>query len=135
MLEDAEDAEDAADSLMVWYEVHWLFENDQWIALHDINRPIRELVVTHQAWGLIHSDGLNSYFCQYDSRFDREVESGLRLLDLAEAYPWLVLGRNLFDEHVTSGIQPKEETDHWRGFMKPLDRFEVTVGEFLLGKL
>ena len=84
--------EDAFECFFSWYNDAWLLKDDLWAALDEIPRPLREVVVTHQAWGYMSCEAPNGYYWRFDERFDDEIRRGLSVLGRAECFAALEEG-------------------------------------------
>jgi hypothetical protein len=125
---------DAFESFFEWYDDTWLIEKDLWAALDNISRPVREIMVTHQAWGMICSGGPNAYYFRYDRRFDEEVRLGLSALDCAENYAPLAQGRELHETPADQGLTLQENGDIYDQLIS-LEDLEQRIGSFLLAAM
>lgn len=103
--------------------------------LKRIPRPFRELMAVYQAWGMVSSDGLESYLEQTTSAFDDEVDSGLALLGHPEVAGLMTEARSVYRSN--AGEIPKENYDDlWSRFIESLPDFETRIlGPELLRRL
>lgn len=124
------DAEEAAGEFHGLYEGIVLDEDDMFAGLSKLPRPYRELAAAHQAWGIISSDGFENYVEETDSRFDKEVEAGLKLLGLSECMKPLLEARQLLE---TGDELPQSDDERlFNAFHDPFDDGHEKVGEFLV---
>ena len=124
------DADEAAGEFHGLYEGIVLGNDDMFIGLSKLPRPYRELAAAHQAWGIISSDGFENYVEETDSRFDKEVESGLKLLGLSECLKPLLEARQLLESG--DALSKADDERLFNAFYDPFDDGHEKVGGFLL---
>ncbi len=114
-----------------WYQDAWLMHDDLWTALSTIPRLIREMMVTHQAWGLMSGGGPDAYYFRLDRRFDEEVRLGLEALNCSESIAPLIRGRDIHElpEHEAHSLQ--DNLDVYTQLIS-LEELEAKIGNFLL---
>jgi hypothetical protein len=99
--------------------------------LKKIPRPYREAMAVYQLWGMITSDGLESYLENTNRKFDCEVELGLKLFNRSDSRGALERARKAFDplEGLPEGLESQLEDLIYRD----LHEFESTLlGPFLI---
>ena len=92
-------------------------------------------MAVYQAWGMVTSDGFESYVQNTIARFDLEVERGLALLGQVTAGGVVSAARQ---EYKSSDEQLSSETDSglWRDFYDSMPDFESNIlGQCLVREL
>lgn len=125
------DPEAAFECFFSWYEDAWLMKDDLWAALDIIPRPIREIMVTHQAWGLMSSGGPDAYYFRLDRRFDEEVCLGLAALDCSESIAPLIRGREIHEMRDEEAQALQDNLDIYSKLIS-FEELEAKIGNFLL---
>lgn len=91
-----------------------------------IPRPFRELIAAYQAWGMIMSDGFESYACVTCEKFDEEVDLGLIEMSCNQAAGLLSGARKSFESN--GGDLPKEVDEKiWVHFHDEMPDFESKI--------
>jgi len=124
---------DAFECFFDWYNDAWLMQDDLWAALENIPRPVREIMVTHQAWGLMSGGGPNAYYWRLDRRFDEEIRLGLSVLDCAESFVALARGRELHSMR-TEGFTLQENLEIDEHLIS-LEELEKRIGDYFLAAM
>ncbi len=88
---------DAFERFFSWYENYWLMNDDLVGTLNTMPRPLREVVVTHQAIGYMSSEAPSGYYIRFESVFDEEVALGMVQLGFPDSATVLSEGRKLLD--------------------------------------
>ena len=105
-----------------------LFENGVTLldGLNRIPRPYRELMALYQAWGMVGSDGFECYIYNTNSKFDLEVDRGLKLVGQRNSCGAVSIARN---EFLKSKKDLPEDIDDklWDKFYVPLKGFEFEI--------
>ncbi len=126
-------AEKLFDDFFDIYEPIFFESNEMIDGLHAFDRPFKELIAAHQAWGMISSDGFDNYFQITDEQFDIEVKNGLDLLGIMNSYEALLEARDLYIKH--NGDIPDNDDFRLVGeFYNPIKNFESLAGQFLINK-
>jgi hypothetical protein len=126
--------QDAFECFFSWYNDAWLMKDDLWAALDEIPRPLREIVVTHQAWGYMSSEAPNGYYWRFDQRFDDEIRRGLSALGRSECFAALARGRELHRARGEEGLTLEEDHEIYDQ-LPPLEDMETLIGEYLLAAM
>ena len=108
----------------------WLYRN-----LTRLPRPYRELMAVYQAWGMVSSDGFESYIQSTIPRFDAEVDRGLALLGCETGSGVVSEARQVCREN--DGEIPKEiDNEFWKRFYDSMPEFESAIlGSRLIAEL
>lgn len=94
--------------------------------LKRIPRPYRDLMAVYQAWGMITSDGFESYVENTIRKFDQEVELGLDFLGQKTAKGVVSDARRVCRKN---GGEILKEIDNelWKRFYDSMENFESDV--------
>lgn len=119
------------DKFFDWYPEIW-FVNDEIVStLNNMPRPLREIAVTHQAFGMMSNGGLPSYYLHFETLFDKELMQGLDELGFAGAYAPIAEGRELFNAS-PDGELSIEESAKIYGQLPSLQEVENRIGKWLI---
>ncbi len=102
--------------------------------LNRLPRPYREAMAVYQLWGMMNSDGVESYLANADRKVDAEVDRGLKLFGLVSSVGMVGRTRKAFDlfEGLPDDLEDECEDDFYRDF----DEFESRIlGRFLIETL
>lgn len=102
--------------------------------LKRLPRPYREAMAVYQLWGMMTSNGLESYLESTDRAVDAEVDRGLKLFERSDSLGLAANARKKFDpcEGLPDGLEDELEDVLYRD----LDSFEEKVlGPFLIQTL
>lgn len=126
--------EAAFDKFFDWYPKVWLHEDDLVSNLKNMPRPLRELAVMHQAFGVMSSGGPSSYYLYFDRAFDQEIMLGLGHLDLGTAFSTIEDGRNMFEASKDGELSLEQNAEIY-GRLPLLTEIESSIGRWLLKNL
>ena len=122
--------EDAFERFFSWYEDYWLMNDDLVSTLDTIPRPLREVVVAHQAFGYMSSESPSGYFVRFESVFDEEVELGMLQLGFLDSATTLSEGRKLFNSS-DGGLTLEQNSDIYAK-LPALEEVENRIGQWLI---
>jgi len=83
-------------------------------------------MAVYQAWGMISSDGFGYYASETNSRFDSEVDAGLRFLERAQAVGVLGKARTALELSSKQDCEQIEDSV-WADFHDALPDFENSI--------
>jgi hypothetical protein len=123
----------AFERFFTWYEDAWLMNDDLIATMDTMPRPIREVAITHQAFGYMSSEAPGGYYIRFESVFDDEVKLGLAELGFIDGFVALVNGRKLFEmsENGDLTIEQNQEIDDK---LPSLEEIEDRIGRWLIEK-
>jgi hypothetical protein len=130
---DASTTEAAFERFFTWYQDTWLMNDDLIATMDTMPRPIREVVITHQAFGYMSSESPGGYYVRFESVFDEEVKLGLAELGFIDGFVALDNGRELFQmsENGDLTIEQNLEIDDK---LPSLEEIEHRIGRWLIEK-
>lgn len=99
-----------------------------------IPRPYRECLAVYHAWGMVGSDGFESYLGQTNKKFDDEVELGLERLGQLTPRGVIAEARKAYQAH-SENLPEDIESNLWNRFYDPMKRFEEILGNWLIAEL
>ncbi len=123
--------DDAFERFFIWYEDYWLMNDDLVGTLGTMPRPLREVVVTHQAFGYISSEAPSGYYMRFESVFDDEVTLGMVQLGLSDSASTLSEGRRLFDNSDDGDLTIEQNSEIYRK-LPSLEEVEDRIGRWLI---
>jgi hypothetical protein len=123
--------EEAFEAFFDWYETILFSKKSIYDGLAEFESPLKEIIATHQAWGMIGGDGFKNYLSNLDDRFDEQVRLGLTLFGKADCFQGLLEARELFKRN--DGEIPDDD-DHrlWNLFYMPIEDLENIIGKYLV---
>lgn len=102
--------------------------------LNRLPRPYREVMAVYQLWGMMTSDGIESYLENTDQKVDAEVDLGLKLLGRITSVGVVGRARKSYDPF--DGLPADLEKECEDVFYRDLDEFESNIlGKFLIETL
>jgi len=123
--------EDAFERFFSWYEDYWLMNDDLIGTLDTMPRPLREVVVTHQAFGYMSSEAPSGYYIRFESAFDDEVELGMVQLGFPDSAAALSGGRSLFESSNDGDLTLELDSEIY-GKLPALETVEDRIGRWLI---
>lgn len=103
------------------------FRHSLFLNFRRIPRPYRELLAVYHAWGMVCSDGFESYVMNTNKFFDREVERGLSLLGQTQASGAVAAAREALKLDPDEQL-PKDIDDNlWHQFYDSMAEFESAI--------
>ncbi|MCC9604255.1 hypothetical protein LOC67_27185 [Stieleria sp. JC731] len=124
-------SEDAFERFFSWYEDYWLMNDDLVGTLDTIPRPLREVVVTHQAFGYMSSESPSEYYIRFESVFDHEVELGMVQLGFLESATTLSKGRRMFEASDDGDLTLEQDSEIYSK-LPALEEVEDKIGRWLI---
>jgi len=101
------------------------------LGLNRLPRPYREAMAVYQLWGMMTSDGVESYLQNADKRVDAEVDRGLKLFGRLNSVGIVGRARKEFDP--LEGLPDDLGVECEDALYRDLDEFESKIlGRFLI---
>ncbi|WP_372726328.1 hypothetical protein [Novipirellula sp.] len=123
--------DDAFERFFSWYEDYWLMNDDLVGTLDSMPRPLREVVVTHQAFGYMSSEAPSGYYIRFESVFDGEVELGMVQLGFSDSASTLSEGRRLYESSDHGNLTLEQDSEIY-GRLPALEDVEDRIGRWLI---
>ncbi len=106
--------------------------NDDLVGTLDtMPRPLREVVVTHQAIGYMSSEAPSGYYIRFESVFDEEVALGMVQLGFSDSATVLSEGRKLL-ETTGDGALPLQYDSKVYEMLPSIEEVEHRIGLWLI---
>lgn len=131
LTEEVSDPDVAFENFFDWYQDAWLMQEDEVGAMDNMPRPLRQLAVMHQAFGLMSSNGPSGYYSRFGQVFDAEVVLGLRVLGHEESCSAITEGRDTFEAAGDEDLSIDQNSDIYVR-LPPLEEIEEQIGQWML---